>query len=266
LFPSAYTLVRIDMLPEDLGKNREPDAGIAGDIGAALSALANELEGDPGNTRDRQERLQALREKERAAQEKDRALLESDSEPIHPMRVYGEILKVLDRDAVVIGDGGDFVSYAGKLIPTHTPGSFIDPGPFGGLGMGVPSAIAARLARPDKQVLLMLGDGAAGFSLMEFDTLVRHRLPVVAVMGNNHAWGLEKFPMQMMYGWTVAAELNPAARYDRVVEALGGHGEHVTQPAGIAPALKRAFDSGLPALVNIECDPTVAYPRSANLG
>jgi acetolactate synthase-1/2/3 large subunit len=181
------------------------------------------------------------------------------------MRLYGELLKVLDRDAVVIGDGGDFVSYAGKLIPTYEPGSFIDPGPFGGLGMGAPSAIAARLARPDKQVVLLVGDGAFGFSAMEFDTMVRHRLPVVAVMGNNNAWGLEKHPMEMMFGWSVAADLNPNARYDKVVEALGGHGEYVTAPGEIGPALRRAFDSGLPALVNVACDPTVAYPRSANL-
>jgi acetolactate synthase-1/2/3 large subunit len=197
--------------------------------------------------------------------EKDRALLESDAEPIHPMRLYGDILKALDRDAVVIGDGGDFVSYAGKLVPTYEPGHFIDPGPFGGLGMGPASAIAARLARPDKQVVLLLGDGAFGFGAMEFDTMVRHRLPVVAVMGNNNAWGLEKHPMEMMFGWSVAADLNAGARYDRVVEALGGHGEFVTKPVDIAPALKRAFDSGLPALVNVACDPTVAYPRSANL-
>ena len=100
---------------------------------------------------------------------------------------------------------------------------------------------------------------------MEFDTMVRHRLPVVAVMGNNNAWGLEKHPMENLFGWSVAADLNPNARYDKVVEALGGHGEHVTKPGDIAAALKRAFDSGLPALVNIACDPTIAYPRSANL-
>src|SRR5258708_25389796 len=110
------------------------------------------------------------------------------------MGLYGEILKALDRDAVVIGDGGDFVSYAGKLIPTFEPGSFIDPGPFGGLGMGAPSAIAARLARPDKQVLLLVGDGAFGVSAMEVDTMVRHRLPVGAGIVNHHAWALQAHP------------------------------------------------------------------------
>jgi acetolactate synthase-1/2/3 large subunit len=263
LLPDSYKLLRIDATEADLDRNRKADVGIAGNIGRALELIADEIGGDGAHIR--ASRLADLRDRERASGEKDRALLESDASPIHPMRVYGELLKVLDRDAVVIGDGGDFVSYAGKMIPTYEPGSFIDPGPFGGLGMGPSSAIAARLARPDKQVVLLLGDGAFGFAGMEFDTMVRHRLPVVAVMGNNNAWGLEKHPMEMMFGWSVAADLNPNARYDKVVEALGGHGEHVTDAAQIGPALKRAFDSGLPALVNIACDPTVAYPRSANL-
>jgi acetolactate synthase I/II/III large subunit len=263
LLSENYKLIRIDALESDLTHNRAADAGIAGNIGRALELLAGKVDGSRAASR--ADRLRELRGLEEASAAKDAALLGSDADPIHPMRLYGELLKVLDRDAVVIGDGGDFVSYAGKLIPTYEPGSFIDPGPFGGLGMGAPSAIAARLARPDKQVVLLVGDGAFGFSAMEFDTMVRHRLPVVAVMGNNNAWGLEKHPMEMMFGWSVAADLNPNARYDMVVEALGGHGEYVTSPAEIGPALKRAFDSGLPALVNVACDPTVAYPRSANL-
>jgi acetolactate synthase-1/2/3 large subunit len=263
-FADGARLVRVDALQSDLDRNRKDDAGIAGNIGAILLALVDRVDG--GAHRDsRQAFLEQLRQKERSAAEKDRELLESDANPIHPLRVYGELARRLDRDAVVIGDGGDFISYAGKYIHTYEPGHFIDPGPFGGLGMGAPSAIAARLAHPDKQVVLLLGDGAAGFSLMEFDTMVRHRLPVVAIIGNNSAWGLEKHPMEMMFGWSVAAELNPNARYDRVVEALGGHGEYVTEPAEIGPAIDRALASGGPALVNVACDPRVAYPRSANL-
>jgi len=264
LFPAQYHLVRIDALPEDLVHNRRADAGIAGHVGAALAAVA-ELVNGAANRLERDAWVTQLREREQRSAERDRELLEADADPIHPARVYGEILKRLDRDAVVIGDGGDFVSWAGKLVPSYEPGRFIDPGPFGGLGMGPASAIAARLAHPDKQVVLLLGDGAFGFAGMEFDTMVRHRLPVVAVMGNNHAWGLEKHPMEMMYGWSVAADLNPQARYDKVVEALGGHGEFVERPADIGPALDRAFASGLPALVNVACDPHTSYPRSANL-
>jgi acetolactate synthase I/II/III large subunit len=203
--------------------------------------------------------LQAARDKATAA---DGPLLSSEADPIHPMRIYGELAKVLDDDAVVIGDGGDFVSYAGKYIEPQRPGGWLDPGPYGCLGTGLGYAIAARVARPSAQVVLLLGDGAAGFSLMDTDTLVRHRLPVVMICGNNGSWGLEKHPMQALYGYDVAADLQPQCRYDQVVAALGGAGELVTSPAGIAPALRRAFDSGVPYLVNVATDPQIAYPRS----
>jgi acetolactate synthase I/II/III large subunit len=204
-------------------------------------------------------RLQAAH---RAAITADAPLLSSEADPIHPLRIYGELARVLDDDAVVIGDGGDFVSYAGKYIEPRRPGCWLDPGPYGCLGTGLGYAIAARLARPSAQVVLLLGDGAAGFSLMDTDTLVRHRLPVVMICGNNGIWGLEKGPMQDLYGYDVAADLQPQCRYDQVVAALGGAGELVTRPGGIAPALRRAFDSGVPYLVNVITDPQVRYPRS----
>jgi thiamine pyrophosphate-dependent acetolactate synthase large subunit-like protein len=190
------------------------------------------------------------------------ALLASDADPVHPMRVYGELAQVLDDDAVVIGDGGDFVSYAGKYLEPRRPGGWLDPGPYGCLGTGLGYAIAARVARPSVQVVLLLGDGAAGFSLMDVDTLVRHRLPVVMICGNNGIWALEKYPMQALYGYDVLADLQPGCRYDEVVRALGGAGETVTRPDAIGPALRRAFDSGQPYLVNVITDPAVAYPRS----
>ena len=198
----------------------------------------------------------------RAAIAADQALLTSDAEPVHPMRVYGELAQVLDDDAVVIGDGGDFVSYAGKYLEPQRPGGWLDPGPYGCLGTGLGYAIAARIARPSAQVVLLLGDGAAGFSLMDVDTLVRHRLPVVMICGNNGIWALEKYPMQALYGYDVLADLQPGCRYDEVVRALGGAGETVTRPDAIGPALRRAFDAGVPYLVNVLTDPAVAYPRS----
>ncbi|MFL5858145.1 MAG: thiamine pyrophosphate-dependent enzyme, partial [Solirubrobacteraceae bacterium] len=185
--------------------------------------------------------------------------------PLHPLRVYGELRQVLDRDAIVIGDGGDFVSYAGRVIDSYEPGCWLDPGPFGCLGCGPGYALAAKLAHPDRQVILLLGDGAFGFSGMEFDTLVRHGLNVVAVMGNNGIWGLEHHPMMFLYGYSVAAELRPETRYDQVVAALGGHGELVRTPAELRPALERALGAGKPALVNVLTDPSVSYPRSSNL-
>ncbi|MGN6792181.1 MAG: acetolactate synthase [Streptosporangiaceae bacterium] len=206
--------------------------------------------------------LPALTKACESAVSADAWLLASDAYPIHPMRIYGELAPLLEPDAVVIGDGGDFVSYAGKYIEPRQPGGWLDPGPYGCLGTGLGYAIAARIARPASQVVLLLGDGAAGFSLMDADTLVRHGLPVVMICGNNGIWGLEKHPMQALYGYDVAADLQPECRYDQVVAALGGAGELVTRPEEIGPALRRAFASGVPYLVNIATDPQVAYPRS----
>ncbi|MEZ0581185.1 acetolactate synthase [Nocardioides sp. MH1] len=193
---------------------------------------------------------------------KDAELLRAEADPVHPARIYGELVPRLADDAVVIGDGGDFVSFAGKFIEPKRPGCWLDPGPYGCLGAGLGAAIAARIARPSSQVALLLGDGAAGFSLMDVDTLVRHDLPVVMVMGNNSAWGLEKGPMQMLYGYDVAADLAPRTSYDAVVKSLGGAGETVTDPRQIGPALDRAFAAGAPYLVNIITDVDAAYPRS----
>ncbi|MFT3872527.1 MAG: acetolactate synthase [Nocardioides sp.] len=197
-----------------------------------------------------------------AAAERDRALLTAEADPIHPARIYGELLPRLADDAVVIGDGGDFVSFAGKFVEPQRPGGWLDPGPYGCLGAGLGAAIAARLARPSAQVALLFGDGAAGFSLMDVDTLVRHQLPVVMVVGNNSAWGLEKGPMQMLYGYDVAADLGQRTGYDTVVSALGGAGETVADPRQIGPALDRAFASGVPYLVNVITDVAAAYPRN----
>ncbi len=197
-----------------------------------------------------------------AAVERDAPLLAASSDPVHPARVYGELLPLLEDDAVVIGDGGDFVSWAGKFIEPGRPGCWLDPGPYGCLGAGAGAAAAARIARPSSQVVLLYGDGAAGLSLLDVDTLVRHQLPAVMIVGNNGAWGLEKHPMRFLYGYDVAADLRSDTGYDAIVRALGGAGETVARPDEIGPALRRAFDAGVAYLVNVICDPEIAYPRS----
>ena len=181
------------------------------------------------------------------------------------MRIYAELAEVLDRDAIVIGDGGDFVSYAGRLVDSYEPGCWLDPGPFGCLGTGPGYALAAKLARPERQVVLLLGDGAFGFAGMEFDTLARHGVSVVAVVGNNGIWALEKHPMEFLYGYSVAADLRPGTRYDEVVQALGCQGELVERPQQLRGALERALAADGPALVNVLTDPAIAYPRRSNL-
>ena len=244
--------------------------------GAAAGPLPSVFSGivaagvEPADTAGRNEWLSRLGFDEAARREKEEQSLRSTADPIQPARIYGELRDRLEPDAVVVVDGGDFGSYAGKYIDTETSGSFLDPGPYGCLGTGPGYGLAARLAaqaagRPDRQVFLMLGDGAAGFSLMDFDTLVRHEAPVVAIVGNNGIWGLEKHPMQALYGYDVVAELRPGTRYDQVVTALGGHGELVTDPVEIGPAIDRALASGVPALVNVLTDPADVYPRSSAL-
>jgi acetolactate synthase I/II/III large subunit len=265
-------VVHVADAPEQIARHRELAAGVAAPLSAFFNQLADAAK--PGRPRGAAgasgsaawpweiDWLPGLQAAARRAVAADAPLLGSEAEPVHPMRIYGELGRLLDADAVVIGDGGDFVSYAGKYIEPRRPGGWLDPGPYGCLGSGLGYAIAARIARPSAQVILLLGDGAAGFSLMDTDTLVRHRLPVVMICGNNGIWGLEKHPMQALYGYDVAADLQPQCRYDEVVAALGGAGELVTRPSDIGPALRRAFDSGVPYLVNVVTDPKVSYPRS----
>ena len=245
-----------------LSGHAELAASVSGDLTSVLDGLQAGLE-QTAHRPDWSSWVRDLQGAVAAAVTRDAALLGAEADPIHPARIYGELLPRLADDAVVIGDGGDFVSFAGKFVEPKKPGGWLDPGPYGCLGAGLGAAIAARIARPSSQVVLLLGDGAAGFSLMDVDTLVRHHLPVVMVMGNNSAWGLEKGPMQMLYGYDVIADLAPRTAYDEVVKALGGGGETVTDPRQIGPALDRAFASGVPYLVNIITDVEAVYPRAS---
>ncbi len=258
-FGDETQLIVVGSAPSDRDHPREVAAELYGSVAGSLDALRSA--GGPDRSAWVDE-LRAVENEKRAAEQED---LTDDRSPLHPMRVYGELAQVLDRNAVVIGDGGDFVSFAGRMIETYEPGCWMDPGPYGCLGAGPGAALAAKIAHPDRQVCLLLGDGAFGFSGLEFDTFVRHGIPVVGVMGNNGIWALEKHPMEFLYGYSVAADLQPGLRYDEVVRALGGHGELVERPDQLRPALERAFSSGKPALVNVLTDPTVVYPRKANL-
>jgi acetolactate synthase-1/2/3 large subunit len=260
-FGDDTKIVVVDRAEPDRDHPRRPAVELYGALPSTLSALREGAAGALDTARWVAE-LRAVEDERRAG---EREALADERAPLHPMRVYGELRAMLDRDAIVIGDGGDFVSFAGRLIDSYEPGCWLDPGPFGCLGSGPGYALGAKLARPDKQVVLLLGDGAFGFSAMEFDTLARHGVAVVGVMGNNGIWALEKHPMEFLYGYSVAADLRPGTRYDQVVETVGGRGELVERPDQLRGALERAFGAGRPALVNVLTDPTVAYPRQANL-
>ena len=259
VFGENARLIYLDV--DDHRKHRPAEVAIYGNLKASIAQLGSAMREKP----DRSAWVNTLRETETSARNSDAAMTQSDSSPVHPARLIAEVDRFADPDAMIVGDGGDFISFAGRLIERQKPGLWIDPGPFGCLGSGPGYAMAAKLARPDRQVILLSGDGAFGFSAMEFDTMVRHGIQVVCVVGNNGIWALEKHPMLSMLGASVAADLGPKTRYDKVVEALGGYGEMVERPDEVRPALERAFKSGLPACINVICDPNAEYPRSSVL-
>jgi acetolactate synthase-1/2/3 large subunit len=259
-FGSAQVIHVVDA-PSQRAQHVTAAVSPAGDLRLILTAFADHQ----GVREQHAGWIEQLRAAEDTAAAKHAAEMAAETELIKPARVYGELRRVLDRDAITIGDGGDFVSYAGRYLEPAQPGTWLDPGPYGCLGTGMGYAMGARVTHPDRQICVLMGDGAAGFSLMDVESLVRQQLPVVIVVGNNGIWGLEKHPMRAVYGYDVAADLQPGLRYDNVVTALGGAGETVADAAELGPALRRAFDAGVPYLVNVLTDPADAYPRSANL-
>jgi acetolactate synthase-1/2/3 large subunit len=260
LIPAAANVIWFDLAGEDVGVNRGAAVGLVGDVGLSMrqvtAATPQLAEGDW---------LAYIRAEERNALGRDEAALSSDAVPIHPMRLCREIRDFIDEDTTVVGDGGDIVSYGGRVINVYKPGYWLDPGPMGCLGAGTGFAMAAQIARPGEKVLILHGDGAFGLNGMEFESMVRQNLPVVSIIGNDGAWGQIKHPQKAILGHATAAELSPGIRYDKIVEALGGYGELVEKPEDIRPALERAFASGLPACVNVLIDPNKPYSRSTNV-
>jgi acetolactate synthase-1/2/3 large subunit len=261
LIAEEAKIVWLDTLPEEIGINRGADVGIPGDVGAVMDQLTAALT----RPASRDAWLATVRGAEQQAQEREEALMSSDAVPIHPLRLCRELRDFLDRDAYVIGDGGDIVSFGARVLQAWEPGHWLDAGPLGTLGAGTGYAIATKLARPDKQVAVLFGDGAFGLNGIEFETMARHNLPVVGVIGNDGQWAQIKHPQRALLGHSTAADLAPGIRYDRMVEALGGYGELVERPEDIRPALERAFASGKPACVNVLTDPSVVYSRSTQV-
>lgn len=251
-------VIQLDVDETLIAKNRDVEVGLVGDVQAVLTQLVNELENGRGRNADGAW-LETLRGVEAQSRAADEAAMYSDQIPIHPYRLCRELRDFVDRDATVIGDGGDIVTTAARIMEVYKPGHWLDPGGLGCLGVGTGYAIAAKLARPDKQVLIVNGDGSFGLNGFEFETMVRHKLPVVSVVGNDGAWGENLRPQQRRFGHTVAQVLSQDVRYDKIVEAMGGYGETVTDPKQIRPALERAFAAGVPACVNVLTDPEIGF-------
>lgn len=255
--PADAKIVQLDLDETLIGQNRAADVGLVGNLGVNLDALLDALvaSAEPASAAELSfaDYSATLRTLEDVAAAELAAQLGSDEVPIDPLRLCAEIASVVTDDMIVIGDGGDIVAQVSKVLAVPRNGAWMDPGPLGTLGVGMPFALAAQMAHPEKRVLIVYGDGSFGLNGFEYDTAVRFGLPIVGVVGNDAAWGQMMRPQAMLYGADrlVATEL-ARTRYDLVVEALGGHGEHVTEPGDIRPALDRAFASGKPALVNVE--------------
>jgi acetolactate synthase-1/2/3 large subunit len=243
------TIIHIDADPTKVGWNRNAQLGISADPGAVVAQLAAAA-ARYGRTED-PAWTTAIRDIEAAKQAAADEAAESDASPVHPERFAKEVAEFFGEDAIVAADGGDIVSTTAKWLRTSRPGGLLDPGPFGCLGVGAPFALAAKAVEPDTRVGIVFGDGSFGFNGMEYDSLIRHRMPVVGVVGNDGAWNNIKAIHRMLYpDRMVGADLG-IRPYERMVEGLGGHGEFVDTPGEIQPALRRAEDSGLPSLVNV---------------
>jgi acetolactate synthase-1/2/3 large subunit len=262
-FAPDARVIQVDVDAVHIGRNRPVEIGIVGDPGKVIAQL---LAAGLGNAEEPAWTAQVRDEENRLVGEAQ-AGMNSDAEPIHPQRFAREIRDFLDPDAIVVGDGGDIVGIAASILPASAPGHWLDPGPFGCLGVGPSFAMAAKLAKPDKQVAIVYGDGSFGFNAMEYESAIRQQIPFVGIIGNDGAWGQIKVAQEAMYGQgnAPASNLDPGTPYHKMVEGLGGYGELVTEPGEIGPALKRAFDSGVPACVNVLVDPGLMQ-RASYLG
>jgi acetolactate synthase-1/2/3 large subunit len=251
--PADAKIIQLDMDATLIGQNRSSDVGLVGNLACSFELLLEEMK-NQGVRLDWSAWRDELRGIENAAEKKVEAALNSDEVPIDPQRMCREVRDWLDTlgDTIVIGDGGDIVATAAKILPVKREGAWMDPGPLGTLGVGAPFALAAQLANPGKRVVVVYGDGSFGLNGFEFDTAVRFGLPIIGVLGNDAAWGQMMRPQGSIYGWDrLQGTLLHYTRYEKVVEALGGHGELVERPDELRPALDRAAASGKPALVNV---------------
>jgi acetolactate synthase-1/2/3 large subunit len=251
--PADAKIIQLDMDATLIGQNRQADVPLVGNLACSFDLLLEEMK-NQGVKLDFSSWRDELRAVEVEAEQKVQAALDSDETPVDPQRMCREVRDWLDtlEDPIVIGDGGDIVATAAKIIPVKSEGAWMDPGPLGTLGVGMPFALAAQLSHPGRRVVIVYGDGSFGLNGFEYDTAVRFGLPIIGVVGNDGAWGQMMRPQGNIYGWDrLQGTLLNFTRYDKVVEALGGHGELVERPEELRPALERAAASGKPALVNV---------------
>src|SRR5215470_13574117 len=244
-------IVQIDRDPTKVAQNRDAEIALLGDARSILDQL---VEATPAR------RLDAWAGELRAEENKQAAGIAahaaSNDRPINHYRLAKAIADAIDDDTILIGDGGDCVAMAARILAPKKPGHWLDPGPLGCLGVGAPFALAAKKLYPDKKVLVLSGDGSFGLNGFDFETAVRFKLPVTVVVANDAAWGQIRGPQVMIFG----AERAPATklaptRYDKIVEGMGGRGHHVEDPAQLTPTIRAALESGEVSCVNVPIDP-----------
>ena len=250
--PAEAKIIQLDMDNSLIGQNRSPEVAIVGNLGLAFERLLEVMK-EESIQLDFTTWRDELRGREAEVGDGFEAQLNSDESPVDPLRMAREIREFIDENTILIGDGGDIVAQSSKVIPVYKENCWMDPGPLGTLGVGMPFALAAKASFPDRKVLIIYGDGSFGLNGFEYDTAIRHDLPIVGIVGNDAAWGQMLRPQVGLYGLerVVATRLN-YTRYDRIVEAMGGHGEYCERPEEIRPALERSFASGKPALINVK--------------
>jgi acetolactate synthase-1/2/3 large subunit len=261
------TVVQIDLDYRTVGKNRDIELGLVGDCGAILDAVTQAASGRKDNgAKGRADWLKELRAEEEKLEAARLPKLKSDATPIHPLRLAYELNRFLDEDTIFIGDGGDVVTFAGGVVKPHSPGHWMDPGPLGTLGVGVPFAMAAKFTQPKKEVLCLFGDGSFSLTGWDFETCIRFKLPFIGVVGNNSAMNQIRYGQIQKYGperGDVGNKLGDVP-YSKFAEMLGGYGEEVREPGQIRPALERARESGKAALINVWVDPNAYAPGTMN--
>jgi len=247
IFGTDAKLIQADLSPAEIGRNRGVTVGLLGDLGAIVGQItAAAAKGSKPNVSSWIEQL----EQDRKAWNDELESKATGESPMHPLDIFTRIQHLIDKDTIIVMDGGDYVQWGRSYLKARMPGRFIRLGPLSHLGAGIPYGMAAKLAHPESKVLVFIGDGAFGFYPMEYDTCIRHNLPITTIMGNDATWGIDKTFQVAYFDRAVATDLR-SVRYDKMVEAIGGYAEYVENPNDVAPAVERALGSNLPSLVNV---------------
>lgn len=254
-------IIQIDPSPLEIGRNRGADVGMAGDVASILEQMADEAAQYEWKDLPWLDDLRAAR----AAQAEWAEKLAQPKTPMHALFVHKTLKSMLRPDDCLVFDGGDFCHFGRSYLPAVKPKHWFNVSSLGMLGSSLPTALAAKVAYPNSRVFMLTGDGAFGFNGMEFDTAVRHGLNIVAIVGNDSAWGIDRQIQLGLYGRAVATDLRQS-RYEQIVQGLGGYGEFVERPEDLKPALERALAAGKPALLNVVVERAISPRAEAAIG